>query len=139
MDDLAQLVQKQAALAAKATSADGAVEVTVDSQRMVTKVVVDDGYLDDYELSELGDHVTRAAQAAAAEVQRRASELFTPVQDRRKSISALSGMLTDAPDFTDAMSLFSSLAESQFRPTTENSENDPNDTPDDGPISTIKL
>src|SRR3982751_3353758 len=96
--ELSAAQQKRMTITGTGTAADGLVEVTVDAQRMVTSTVIDDAYVVDYELADLGGHVTTAAQAAAREVERRGAELLAPLQRGRDAISALSGTLTDAPD-----------------------------------------
>jgi DNA-binding protein YbaB len=101
MQDLSVMQHKRAALTATATAADGTVEVTVDAQRMVTKTVIDESYLDEFELAELGGYVTTAAQEAAQEVQRQAAALLAPLTQRRTEISSLSNLVVDAPDFHD--------------------------------------
>lgn len=54
MRDLAVLQQRRAGLTATATAADGTVKVTVDAQRVVTSVEVDDVYMEDFEFGDLG-------------------------------------------------------------------------------------
>lgn len=103
MRDLSAMQQKREALSAKATAADGTVEVTVDARCMVTEVVIDETYLDEFELAELGGHIVSAAQAAGQEIGRRAAALGRPLSERRKAISALSGMV-DVPEFAEVIS-----------------------------------
>jgi DNA-binding protein YbaB len=103
MRDLSVMQQQRAVLTAKATAADGTVEVTVDAERMVTKTVVDESYLDDFEFADLGGHITNAAQQAAQEIDRRSADLLAPLTERRKEISSFSE-LVDVPDFQDVMS-----------------------------------
>jgi DNA-binding protein YbaB len=122
MRDLSAMQQKRAKLAAKATAAEGTVEVTVDAQRTVSKVVVDETYLDDFEFADLGGYITRAAQAAAGEVERRAAALLMPLQERRKSISALSGLVVDAPDFQEAIARLGSIG-NDMRSTDDDGDN----------------
>ena len=101
MQDLSLMQQKRAALTATATAADGTVEVTVDAQRMVTKTVIDESYLDEFEFTELAGHLTTAAQEAAHEIERQSAALLTPLTERRNEISSLSSLVVDAPDFHD--------------------------------------
>lgn len=101
MEDLSVMQQKRAALTATATAADETVKVTVDAQRMVTSTVIDESYLDDFELADLGGHITTAAQEAAQKVEREAAALLAPLTERRKEISSLSSLVEDAPDFHD--------------------------------------
>lgn len=115
MADLAAMQRKRAQLSATAAVADGTVEVTVNAQGLVTKTVIDESYLDDYEFSDLGDHVTSAVQAAAREVGRRSAELLVPLTERRRQFPALADIVSGAPDFKDLMpdlSMTPSAAES---------------------------
>ena len=98
MADLAALQKKQFALTAVGTAADRTVEVTVDARGVETKTVIDASYLDEFEFSELGTHVTAAAQAAAAEVGRRTAELIAPLNERRHMLPSLSDIVEGAPD-----------------------------------------
>ena len=104
MADLAVMQKKRAALTAGATVADGTVEVTVNAQGIVTKTVVHPSYLDEFGIEDLGDYITQAAQAAAADVGRRSAELLTPLNERRKKFPSLSDIIDGAPDFRDMMS-----------------------------------
>jgi DNA-binding protein YbaB len=100
MRDLAVMQQERAALTATGSAADGTVEVSVDAQCVVTNTVVDESYLDEFELADLGGHVTSAARAAASEISRRSAELLAPLAERRKAIRGLSGIVADdAPEF----------------------------------------
>jgi DNA-binding protein YbaB len=108
MRDLSIMQQRRSQLTAKASAADGAVEVTVDAQRMVTKTVIDESYLDEFELADLGGHITSAAQQASRELERLTAELIAPLTARRQEISSLAGLVTDAPDFGDMLAGLSS-------------------------------
>jgi hypothetical protein len=77
----------------------------------VTSVVVDENYLEEFELTELGEHVIQAARAASGHLGRRAGELFEPLAARRQAISAMSGVVVDAPDFGDALAAIRSAAQ----------------------------
>jgi DNA-binding protein YbaB len=110
MQDLSVMQQRRAALTATAKGADGMVEITVDAQRMVTKTVIDEAYLDEFELADLGGHITTAAQQAAQEIERQSAALLAPLTERRQEISSLSGVVGDAPDFSDLMSSLTSFA-----------------------------
>jgi hypothetical protein len=102
---------------------------------MVTKVVVDDAYLRDYEFADLGGFVTGAAQAAAREIGRRATELMLPMSERRQAISQRSGMLVDAPDFSDVMAAMNVSGDfSDAPPAGEDSDSDFEDQPSPYPI-----
>jgi DNA-binding protein YbaB len=110
MQGLAVMQERRAALTATATAADGTVEITVDAQRTVTKAVIDETYLDEFELTDLGGYITTAAQQAAQEIDRQSADLLAPLTQRRQEISALSSLVGDAPDFGDLMSGLGSLA-----------------------------
>jgi DNA-binding protein YbaB len=102
--DLAVVERKRAALSATATAADGTVEVTVDARGIVSATTVDDSYLDDFEMADLGDFVTAAAQEAAGEVGRQSAELLAPLADRRARFPSLSDIVDGAPDLRELMS-----------------------------------
>jgi DNA-binding protein YbaB len=72
-------------------AADGTVEVTVDARCMVTEIVIDETYLEEFELAELGGHIVGAARAAGQEVGRQAAALGAPLSERRKAISRSPG------------------------------------------------
>lgn len=125
MRDISSMQQKRAALSAKATAADDLVEVTVDAQRMVTEIKIDETYLDEFELAELGGHIVGAAQAAVQKISRQAATLSAPLSERRKAISELAGIV-DVPDFAEVISNLNASAPvvpEELRPT---------DTGDDG-------
>ena len=102
--DLAIVEKKRAALSATATAADGTVVVTVDARGVVSETAVDESYLDDYELADLGDFVTAAAQEAAGDVGRQSAELLAPLADRRARFPSLSEVVEGAPDIRDLVS-----------------------------------
>lgn len=103
MADLAVMQKKRAALTAEAAVADGTVEVTVNAQGIVTRTVIDESYLDEFEFADLGGYITAAAQAAAQEVGRRSAEMLTPLNERRKKFPSLSGIVDGAPDLREMM------------------------------------
>ncbi|CAN5198329.1 hypothetical protein BH11ACT6_BH11ACT6_54530 [soil metagenome] len=113
MKDLSDLQQRQSEIAATAAVADGTVEVTVNGQRMITKTVIDDAFLEDYELAELGGYVTRAAQTAAQEVERRSAALITPLNERRKAISEMAADVIDIPELPDIFSRLNAFSAGQ--------------------------
>jgi DNA-binding protein YbaB len=119
LGELAAVQQKRSALTATATAADGAIEVTVDAHRMVTKTVVDDSYLDDFELADLGGHITTAAQAAAREIERQSAALLAPVTERRNEILSHSRPVGDMPSLQELMSILNPErpAADRLRPT----------------------
>lgn len=101
MADLAAMQKKRAALTASAAVADGTVKVTVNAQGILTRTVIDESYLDEFEFSDLGEYITSAAQAAAREVGKRSAELLVPLSERRKQLPALSEIVDGAPDFRE--------------------------------------
>lgn len=118
MRDLSVMQQRRAALTATATAADGTVEITVDAQRMVTKTVIDESYLDEFELADLGGYITTAAQDAAREIERKSAGLLTPLTQRRQEISSFSGLVPDSPDFAELLSSLTEMAPPPSVPTT---------------------
>jgi DNA-binding protein YbaB len=108
---LSEMQQKQSALAAKASVAGRMVEVTVNAQRMVTKVEIDESYLDEFELADLGSHITDAVQAAGAEIERQVAALLAPLTERRQAVSALSGLagISDFQQLLSGLNLVSPL------------------------------
>ncbi|MEE6178375.1 YbaB/EbfC family nucleoid-associated protein [Mycobacterium sp. 050134] len=103
MLELSSMQQKRAMLSGAATTADGTVEVTVDAQRMVTKITIDESYLEDFDFADLGGHITAAAQQATQEVERQAAALMAPLARRRQEISSLAGSSVDIPDFGELL------------------------------------
>ncbi|MFV8048814.1 YbaB/EbfC family nucleoid-associated protein [Mycobacterium sp. 48b] len=101
MADIAAVQRAQAQLTASAEAADGLVEVTVDARGHVVETVIDETYLDEYELEELGGHVTEAAQSAAQLVAQRSAALMMPIDERRRMMPSLSDIVDDAPDLRD--------------------------------------
>lgn len=101
MADIAAVQREQAQLTASAEAADGLVEVTVNAQGHVIETVIDESYLDEYELDDLGGYVTSAAQSAAQLVAQRAAELMVPIGERRRMLPSLSDIVDDAPDLRD--------------------------------------
>ncbi|WP_166906862.1 YbaB/EbfC family nucleoid-associated protein [Mycobacterium sp. DL440] len=101
MADIAAVQREQEQLTARAEAADGLVEVTVDARGHVIETVIDESYLEEYELEELGGHVTAAAQSAAHIVAQRAAALMMPISERRKMLPSLSDIVDGAPDLRD--------------------------------------
>ncbi|MFN6547619.1 YbaB/EbfC family nucleoid-associated protein [Mycolicibacterium nivoides] len=101
MADIAAVQREQAQLTASAQAADGLVEVTVDARGHVVETVIDETYLDEYELEELGGHVTEAAQSAAQLVAQRSAALMMPIEERRRMMPSLSDVVDSAPDLRD--------------------------------------
>ncbi|CRZ17738.1 hypothetical protein BN2156_04630 [Mycolicibacterium neworleansense] len=104
MADIAAVQRQQAQLTASAAAADGLVEVTVDARGHVIETVIDESYLEEFELDELGDHVTSAAQSAAQLVAQRAAALMTPIGERRRMLPSMSEIVDGAPDLRDLTS-----------------------------------
>lgn len=102
--ELAAVEEARAALSATATRADGTVTVTVDADGVVTRTAVDEAYLDDHALSDLGWHITAAAQDAARDVEWKVAELLAPLAQRREEMPSLSDIVDGAPDIRDLLS-----------------------------------
>ena len=102
--ELAIVEKKRAALTSTATAADGTVAVTVDARGVVSETTVDESYLGEYELADLGDFITAAAQEAAADVAMRSAELLAPLAERRARFPSLSDVVDGAPDIRDLVS-----------------------------------
>jgi DNA-binding protein YbaB len=102
--DIAALEEKQAALRANGRAADGVVEVTVDARGQLVEVVIDEDYLRDHKLAELGEHITEAARMAAADAGRRVAQLMAPLTERFGSFSSLSEKIRGAGDLEDLLS-----------------------------------
>jgi len=111
MRDLSNIEQQRSVMTATAAAADGLVEVTVNAQRTVVKTVVDESYLEDYELAELGGHVTGAAQAAVRQLDARSKQLLAPMNERRKAVSELSGNVIGLPGFREALAEVSAMGD----------------------------
>ncbi len=103
MSELAVVERKRAALSATATVADGTVAVTVNAHGVVSKTAVDESYLDEHGLADLGNFVTAAAQDAAQEVQRQAARLLAPLAERRARFPSLADIVEGAPDIRDLL------------------------------------
>ncbi|MED5814294.1 YbaB/EbfC family nucleoid-associated protein [Mycolicibacterium sp. 050232] len=101
MADIAAVQREQAQLTASAEEADGLVTVTVDARGHVIETVIDESYLEEYELEELGGHVTAAAQTAAQLVAQRAAALMMPIEERRKQFPSFSDFVDGAPDLRE--------------------------------------
>jgi DNA-binding protein YbaB len=106
MRDLAALQEKRTTLVAKATAAEGAVEVTVDVQGVVSEIVIEETYLDDNELADLGGHIVSAVRKAAQEVGRQSAALLEPMTQRRQTMRSMTDIAGEMPDFSEVMSFF---------------------------------
>jgi DNA-binding protein YbaB len=127
MRDLSNIQQQRSTLVAKATAADGTVEVTVNAQRTVTKTVIDESYLDDHQITELGAHITSAAQAAVRQLDQRSEALLAPMNERRKAVSEISGNVIGLPGFREALAEVSAMGDSvraQPKTTEDNGDDD---------------
>jgi DNA-binding protein YbaB len=96
--ELAIVERKRAALSATATAAGGTVVVSVNAQGVVSETAVDESYFDEYDVAELGNCITAAAQAAARDVERQTAELLAPLVERRAQFPSLSDVVDGAPD-----------------------------------------
>jgi DNA-binding protein YbaB len=103
MADIAAVQRKQAEITASGEAADGLVEVTVNAHGHLTKTVIDEGYLDEFEFEDLAGHITEAAQTAVRTVASRMAELMVPITERRQSLPPLSTVVEGAPDLRDLM------------------------------------
>jgi DNA-binding protein YbaB len=110
MRAIADAQQRRTALSATGTAADKLVAVTVNAHGMVTSVVIEESYLQEFEFTELGAHITTAAQAAAQEVEQRGTAIFAPLMQRRQELSALSGRVANLPELSELMSLVNPAA-----------------------------
>lgn len=126
MRDLSNIQQQRSTLVAKATAADGTVEVTVNAQRTVVKTVVDESYLEDHDFGELGGHITSAAQAAVRQLDKRSEALLAPMNERRKAVSEISGNVIGLPGFREALAEVSAMGDSVQSPP-KPAENDGDD------------
>ncbi len=125
MRDLSNIQQQRSTMVARATAADGTVEVTVNAQRTVVKTVVDESYLEDHEFTELGGHVTSAAQAAVRQLDKRSEAMLAPMNERRKAVSEISGNVIGLPGFREALAEVSAMGDSlQSPPRPTESEGD---------------
>jgi DNA-binding protein YbaB len=102
--ELAVVEEKRAALSATATTADGTVAVTVDVRGVVSAANVDESYLDEHDLADLGDFFTEAVQVAAGEIARKSAELLAPLAERRARFPSLADVVDGAPDIRDLLS-----------------------------------
>jgi DNA-binding protein YbaB len=135
MRDLSNIQQQRSTMVAKATTADGTVEVTVNAQRTVVKTVVDESFLEDHEFGELGGHITTAAQAAVRQLDKRSEALLAPMNERRKAVSEISANVIGLPGFREALAEVSAMGDSfqsQPKPT------DGDDGDGDSPFPTIR-
>ncbi|GAS97985.1 uncharacterized protein RMCC_4950 [Mycolicibacterium canariasense] len=126
MRDLNNIQQQRSTMVARATAADGLVEVTVNAHRTIVKTVVDESYLDDHELAELGAHVTSAAQAAVRQLDKRSEALLAPMNERRKAVSEISGNVIGLPGFREALAEVSAMGDA-LQPQPRPTENDGDD------------
>ncbi|MGV0744135.1 YbaB/EbfC family nucleoid-associated protein [Mycolicibacterium sp. XJ870] len=104
MADLAAVETARATLSATATRAHGTVTVTVNADGVVTGTMVSESYLDNHDLTDLGSHITAAAQDATRDVERKVSELLAPLARRREEMPSLSDIVDGAPDIRDLLS-----------------------------------
>ncbi|WP_197376633.1 YbaB/EbfC family nucleoid-associated protein [Mycolicibacterium baixiangningiae] len=127
MRDLSNIQQQRSTMMAKATAADGMVEVTVNAQRTVVKTVVDESYLEDHEFTDLGGHITSAAQAAVRQLDKRSEALLAPMNERRKAVSEISGNVIGLPGFREALAEVTAMGDAmqaQPKPTENDGDGD---------------
>jgi DNA-binding protein YbaB len=113
MAELAIVEEERAALSATVTAAGGTVVVTVNAHGVLANTVIDESYLVDYELVDLGGFVTEAAQAAARDVHRQSAELLAPLAERRERFPSLSDVVDGAPDIRDLVSHWQSVGQAR--------------------------
>jgi DNA-binding protein YbaB len=101
--DIDAVQKQQAALSVSAAAADQTVEVTVNAQGQLTKVVVDQSYLDDHDFEDLGESILEAARAAAQDASRQVTELLAPIGERYKSLPSFSDLVDGATNISDLM------------------------------------
>ncbi|WP_306360359.1 YbaB/EbfC family nucleoid-associated protein [Nocardia sp. CC227C] len=97
MRSIAEVQRQRVRLTASATSRDKRVTVTVNANGVVieTKLSSD---VEELGYDGLARTITQVAQAAAAEVTRKASELTAPLLDRRARLPKLSDVIEGLPD-----------------------------------------
>ncbi|WP_101951167.1 YbaB/EbfC family nucleoid-associated protein [Mycobacterium sp. 3519A] len=107
MQDLKKVTERRAALTAKGAAADGMVSVTLDANHTIIETVIDEDYLSDHELTDLGAHVTAAARQAAEQLNEAAAALLAPMVERRTAMSAAARMigLSDIEEMMSQMGL----------------------------------
>lgn len=101
--DLAVVEKRLAALSATASAADGTVVVTVNAQGVVSDAAVGETCLDDYDLADLGEHITAAARAAARDVATQTAQLLAPLAERRAQFPSLADIVDGAPEIRDLL------------------------------------
>ena len=103
LGDMAAVQKQLAALEVGGEGAEGSIAVTVNARGQLIKTVIDQSFLDEHDFDELGDCVTKAAQAAAEEAGRRVAELLAPINDRHTKLPSFSDIVADLPDPRDLM------------------------------------
>ncbi|BBZ67189.1 MAG: YbaB/EbfC family nucleoid-associated protein [Mycolicibacterium insubricum] len=131
--DLAKIQEKQAAMSTTASAADGMVKVTVDAHGNLVSTEIDEDYLDDFEFTELAEHVTEAAREATREAATKLAELFAPLNERSTSAMSSAPGIADIPDFTAMIGQLFELAKP------ETGVGAPNDVADDDPFNFPKV
>lgn len=99
--DISDFELRRTALTATATALDGAVSVTVNADGQVVDTHFADD-LDGISSETLGAAVTSAAQAAAAEVARQATELRAPLLRQHENLPSMSDLMAGLPDLSAA-------------------------------------
>jgi DNA-binding protein YbaB len=103
MADIAAVQKHQAALRISAEAADQTVEVTVNAQGQLLKVVIDESYLNDHDIEDLGEAILEAARAATQQARQRVAELLAPIGERQKLLPSFSDLVEGAPNIGDFM------------------------------------
>lgn len=134
MGEIAAVKQKRSALTATGSAAEGTVQVTVDANRTVTKTMIDESYLDDFEFVDLSGHITTAAQAAARDVERQSVALFASITERRNEILSFSRSAGPIPSLAELISALEPRAADQPR----NSDGDGDDKTGDSPYPILR-
>jgi DNA-binding protein YbaB len=119
MSELATVEKKRAALSATATIADGTVVVTVNAYGVVSNAVIDESYLDEHDLAELGGFIAKAAQGAARDVERQAARLLAPLAERRARFPSLADVVDGAPDIRNLLAHLSGADPGQSSATSD--------------------
>ncbi|WP_433562646.1 YbaB/EbfC family nucleoid-associated protein [Nocardia sp. CA-151230] len=94
---IARAQQQRALLTATAQAAGRRVTITVNADGVVIKTEFSDD-IDDLTYSEIADAVTKATQDAAAQVQQRAQQIMTGLQEEQARIPSMSEFFPMMPD-----------------------------------------
>ncbi|WP_019929691.1 YbaB/EbfC family nucleoid-associated protein [Nocardia sp. BMG111209] len=100
MHAIADIHRKRAELLADGTGGGRRVTVTVNADGVVVETKFSADILE-LEPSDIARAVTEAAQAAAAEMARKNSEIMAPLHDSRARVPKLSDLIVGLPDVED--------------------------------------